>query len=600
MPINKLSITNFKAFGPVPQSVPFKPITLVFGPNSAGKSSLLHSLLWLREGLLRGDIDVQEPLRAEGINLGGFDQIVHRHAPSVMPVIGWTISASAIEPGVGGWNQMSDFSIDLGFQHVNGKAGPALLSIGNQAGEFLRANRKEDETWQITVLDWDHPAVAAIISAVGGFSGDLPESIKQVFPADLFELIMPGLIPERIKPRGGANQLLFVDTLPSAFRGLFDAFRESLSSTLQSFVYVPPLRTLPERGFDPLRAGTVWQRLAKDHEIRRHLNDWLGDKKRFKSPCRLEVIQYLREDIVRQEMPSVIRDCVIHWLGKTSETGDVEEVVHAARERWRVADNRADYAKQCPQFWERLVSNELDYFSNNHLGQGIDDWESLSEEEQRAHAEQQAEDCFGGDPHYGGDDTEPFLKFLEQDPEMQEFVSSYLDESLAAADILHPASDSGLKSRAAMLLRDLTTETLTSFQDVGVGISQVIPVVANAISLRNSFIAIEQPEIHIHPALQAELGDVFIESALGANKNTFLLETHSEHLILRILRRIRETTRDKLPEGMARITPDDVAVLYVEPGNDGATVRELRIDSQGRFLDDWPNGFFEDRLDELI
>ena len=106
--------------------------------------------------------------------------------------------------------------------------------------------------------------------------------------------------------------------------------------------------------------------------------------------------------------------------------------------------------------------------------------------------------------------------------------------------------------------------------------------------------------LYTSEALQAELGDVFIESALGENKNTFLLETHSEHLILRILRRIRETTRGKLPEGMVGITPDDVAVLYVEPGNDGATVRELRIDSQGRFLDDWPNGFFEDRLDELI
>jgi len=106
--------------------------------------------------------------------------------------------------------------------------------------------------------------------------------------------------------------------------------------------------------------------------------------------------------------------------------------------------------------------------------------------------------------------------------------------------------------------------------------------------------------LYTSEALQAELGDVFIESALGENKNTFLLETHSEHLILRILRRIRETTRGKLPEGMVGITPDDVAVLYVEPGNDGATVRELRIDSQGRFIDDWPNGFFEDRLDELI
>ena len=59
------------------------------------------------------------------------------------------------------------------------------------------------------------------------------------------------------------------------------------------------------------------------------------------------------------------------------------------------------------------------------------------------------------------------------------------------------------------------------------GVSQILPVLVHAYASQRKLIAIEQPEIHIHPKLQAELGDVFIESALGDNQNTFLLETHS-------------------------------------------------------------------------
>jgi predicted ATPase len=75
--------------------------------------------------------------------------------------------------------------------------------------------------------------------------------------------------------------------------------------------------------------------------------------------------------------------------------------------------------------------------------------------------------------------------------------------------------------------------------DVGVGISQVLPIVVGAVLPGGSVVAIEQPELHIHPAMQVALGDLFIE---GATKRgmSFLIETHSEHLILRLMRRIRE------------------------------------------------------------
>ena len=146
---------------------------------------------------------------------------------------------------------------------------------------------------------------------------------------------------------------------------------------------------------------------------------------------------------------------------------------------------------------------------------------------------------------------------------------------------------------------DKRTDTTVSHRDVGIGISQVLPVLVTAYASKNNIISIEQPEIHLHPALQAELGDIFIESALGERKNTFILETHSEHLILRIMRRMRETFSKELPEGLPEIKPQDVLILYVEPDGSQSIVREMPLNERGELVKAWPGGFFEEGLREV-
>jgi len=161
-------------------------------------------------------------------------------------------------------------------------------------------------------------------------------------------------------------------------------------------------------------------------------------------------------------------------------------------------------------------------------------------------------------------------------------------------------SESVLSNIQELILVDKRTETYVSHRDVGIGVSQVLPVLVSAYASKERIIAIEQPEIHLHPALQAELGDLFIHSALGGNGNTLLLETHSEHLILRILRRIRETAEGELPEGLTPITPDQVSVLYVEPGKEGSEVFHIPVNQDGEFERPWPRGFFAERARELF
>ena len=204
---------------------------------------------------------------------------------------------------------------------------------------------------------------------------------------------------------------------------------------------------------------------------------------------------------------------------------------------------------------------------------------------------------------YVGQSGEHLPSLLFEDQELVEQIDNDLRQlgvkyQLKVRKLQH---EGGSPSNVFSLnLVDTRTGVDASLRDVGFGISQVLPIVMQSRLSEKKTLLIEQPEIHLHPAHQAELGDMFIRSALGEQGNTFLLETHSEHLMLRILRRIRETTDNELPESIPAIRPEDVAVLYVQPGEKGAQVIEIPVTEDGDFAEKWPQGFFAERVKELF
>ena len=138
---------------------------------------------------------------------------------------------------------------------------------------------------------------------------------------------------------------------------------------------------------------------------------------------------------------------------------------------------------------------------------------------------------------------------------------------------------------------------ILDFVDVGSGLSYVFPIVGSLSFFGVTFV--EQPELHLHPAAQCEIADVLIAArSLG---HSAVVESHSEHLLLRVLRRIRETTKGYLIREELKLRCDDVVILYFNPDSDGRTnVIEIRIDEHGEFLNNWPDGFFSEREKELF
>jgi len=136
-------------------------------------------------------------------------------------------------------------------------------------------------------------------------------------------------------------------------------------------------------------------------------------------------------------------------------------------------------------------------------------------------------------------------------------------------------------------------------QDVGSGIPFVLPVLcASTIGI---LARIQQPELHLHPALQAELADVFLSECIENKSKLFIVETHSEHLMLRLLRRIRDTERKKPGSGDLPLKPDELAIYYFDPQvNGGTLVTKQAVTPLGDFYHDWPRGFFADRDKDLF
>ena len=85
-----------------------------------------------------------------------------------------------------------------------------------------------------------------------------------------------------------------------------------------------------------------------------------------------------------------------------------------------------------------------------------------------------------------------------------------------------------------------------------------------------------------------------IESGL----RTLIVETHSEHLILRILRRIRETTRGTAPPDRV-MTPKELSILFTQQAaTTGSEVRRIHVDVNGEFVEPWPDKFFDQDTEE--
>lgn len=137
------------------------------------------------------------------------------------------------------------------------------------------------------------------------------------------------------------------------------------------------------------------------------------------------------------------------------------------------------------------------------------------------------------------------------------------------------------------------SDSYVDILDVGVGVSQVLPVIVEVFyAPANSTIIIEQPELHLHPAAQAGLADVLVDAIHareGDSRNIqLIIESHSEHFLRRLQLRMAE----------GRLAQNEFSGYFISTEN-GQKIEKLQIDEYGE-ISNWPPNFFGDIRGDIL
>jgi hypothetical protein len=479
--LTQLVVENFKALKGR-HVIPLAPITLVYGPNSAGKSSVMQALLLLKQSLDAGRFTPRGRL----VDLGSFESAVWGHDLTRPIRLGVTFRNTVCFPDVevrslANWVPSQHYGAVLTFlAQRTGRGDTARVRLdacrfhadgrdpfGERAPIDVRL-RYDARVNSQARFDWQYrfhgKGSGAWVRRLLEHSG-LPHG--PAFVADMAAYTRTALLPHEIARKSAMERgpvplepgQSLSDVTPLAWtgaQGLTD-LRENIESTMSTLRYIGPLRIRPGRTHSPLDEGA-------------------------------------------------------EYVGSSGE--------HTLQQLWRARRREGKLA-------------------------AFDRWLSALDIPYRVEVEPAGDEVLGD----------------------------------------------GIKTR----LVDLRTKVRVGLPDVGSGVGQVLPLLVQAASEYAQILCVEQPELHLHPRAQSALGDVFLESTESREDGDpyavqWLVETHSETLLLRLKRRIRE----------GKLWASNVSVLYVEPGRGGSVVKRLRLDERGDFIDDWPHGFFEESFNELF
>lgn len=520
--LTSLAIDNFKGVS-ARQRIELAPVTLLFGANSAGKSTILHALAYVHELLVRGDADLDRThLGGDVVELGGFRRLVHGHDASKTMRFrlefrtGASLNRSDRNLEAVSFADLDDSVqtawLELAVEHRSTTVhdGPLLahaqVGFGDEpapvawleVGPTLR-----DAEPMYVRINAAHPALVALDSS-------LPERWASVAVPE--QVVRGAFRPDGSRPRAVVGYIGLAGDSPAGLP-VFAVSRDWLSA-------LPPLdapiRVLMPGGDDP-------------------------------TPDDVAVLDEIRT-FLEMTVQGTISQLVAH-LERAAYLGPLRAVPPRG------------------YLYERT-------------GRGLGWADGLA-----------AWDLLLGDRSSLTERTNARLRALDAHCQV---AIQHLVAPAASGEAVGVAHVDATIRR--LLLRS-DSGALALPAEVGSGIAQVVPVVVACLAPRLPFVMIEQPELHVHPRLQTHLGDLFIEASASRQ---LLIETHSEHLILRLLRRIRETTDGELPSGAPAFTPDQLSVMHVESTPTGAVFKRLRVDPTGEFIDRWPSGFFAERMAELL
>ncbi|KZZ48740.1 hypothetical protein A3760_22955, partial [Oleiphilus sp. HI0122] len=518
------------------QEIEFAPITLLFGPNSVGKSSVLMALFYVQQILSKGQCDPRQLDALGGKKIKGFESLVHgRNTKNRITIkldidkkgeIGQTFAKlpDLINEDFGLTAESpcgiaDSFSVELEIAWSAHKETAYVSQTRIWLDDRLVVKLESDaglKQARISYINFHHPLLLSDEDA-GEFA--LPttelETLIQIgshsrgnqtsedntsigFLSKFGAIVIPG---QTVATGMDLDDPLRTERVHEILSDIIDAPFHNLLRYLNSSVCIGPLRVIPDNDYThnpyPDQGGwysgeSAWDVVQGEPSAVEEVNHVLRANDGLQLGC---------------ELRKMMR------VGHTAFTGS--------------ADQALDLKSMA-----KLDPNARMTFSKEDTSENPD-------------AEQTPIDIKG------------YLASLGEDYAINE--DDFRPDNL----------------QRKVVLWDSSHNIQVDASDLGVGVSQLFPLIIAKALVTNGLIACEQPELHVHPRVQVGIGDLLLERKFNTSS---LIETHSEHLILRLLKRVRQTTDSELPEGFDPVKPQDISIVYIEPSDDGVKARRIHID----------------------
>lgn len=595
MRLKSFSIKNFKGIGEKGVTIHFSPVTLLFGANNSGKSTIIQALHLAREVICNGNLNpdfVQGGGKA--ISLGGFQNFVHRHELHREVSFKLEMDIDSLPkyysdydnetPVNEEYNAIIDavvsvvVDVTLAWDSLKGKPFVSVYSVYLNGEHFTKLYLSSNEA--SAMFSGCNP----VMFFPKHTCDDLSEKIDNTFATseteafaeigfemqDAIEAVTPSILSKFVN----YNKLLL-----------------SLGATAE----LSEVFFLPSAPYPLYMSWAEWDNPLDVDDI----NWWIPDELAESGGDtidRIEAARTLFSSLILG--PGALAANVLSqmdYISSSRVTPDRHFIVDKAQQpdwsdgmaAWKILTENSTLLEK--------VNNELPLVTGDEFGLLL---------------QHQTEGTFN-----------PRTLATRLENLMTD------GEDIDAARMKTLLVDSGTGVRNRLVFLD-AWGTDTRPCDLGHGVSQIIPLIVAPLAMESAYtqrlLAIEEPESNIHPAWQVELAEFFLRVAAcngvtGSDAATqgepvrndggnyfgippfILLETHSEHIMLRLLRRIRETSEGDLPEGAAVATIHDVAVHYIQKDANGCTeALRMEITPDGDFARQWPKGFFEEREEELF
>lgn len=582
MRITSLIIKNFKGIGEHGVRIEFAPITLLFGPNNAGKSTVIQALHLAREVFChpKPDLDTIE-ICGKGLDVGTFKDYVHKHDLGRQVRIGLQMTVDGL-PVCGdelerqqweGWNEVDnllnrvhtvavEIAIGWNYQAQRAELSEYTVSINGRLFTSMcfvaHANSVIADISLFDVSDFLQEGTREklrkqsenVLRRIGESPDDYGNELLDL--KDAVQEAMAEAMPSLLHPMADMRRVLAditgSDELSSLITGEVHTVRCALGAG----------RVPGWSGGLPLEFADIYPEFNNDPQAFSH---------DFTMNCLTLFCSFL---LSPGKLAQNVLDTLL-YVGPLRAIPD--------RGFFRAQKITAARWAEGLAAWDVLATaSDAQLVTINQCLHGADSLQAGYTVCRKRLLNLEAENPLV-----------PALRKLIMD-DIDEGALPLLRDFLAQVPEIR------------LMIRNEATGVEVEPHDVGVGISQVLPIIVAAVTAkRGALIAMEQPELHIHPAWQTALGDVFCRAISNDDPPMFLLETHSEHLMLRLLRRVRETSEAELPAGFPKMLPEMISVLCVQSNENGRTeIIRVSVTPDGDFGQQWPNGFFAERAKELF